>query len=254
MSLRMTLREIVQSTLSSMDSDAVETIGETIESQQIAIVAKETFYEIATYQDIPQHIKMTQLDGLQDLTAPTVMRIPTGCVDIANIKYRHTKNGRVKMEDIDYLHPDDFYNKMWCLDTTADNVGINEFTGDVTLPYRNDQDPCYWTTFDDEHIIFDSYNKEISDTLFNDASFIRARIIEEFQLEDDYIPDLPAKMFPQYLQQVKELSFFEKKQMANPLEGQKRKRSEHRNRHLVGINDGLDDGIRRRNLGRPRNR
>jgi hypothetical protein len=44
--MKMTLLEIVQSTLSSMDSDAVNNINDTIESTQVAEVAKEVYYEL----------------------------------------------------------------------------------------------------------------------------------------------------------------------------------------------------------------
>ena len=93
--LKRTLLEVVQSTLSSMDSDAVNHIGETAESEQIALLVKEQFIELATYQHVPQFQQLTQLEGLGDPDRPTVMRIPEGATDIADIRYIHRlDNGR----------------------------------------------------------------------------------------------------------------------------------------------------------------
>ena len=250
MSIRMTVRELVQSTLSAMDSDAVEFIGDTIESEQIALVCREVYHEIATYQDIPQFQQLTQLEGLQDTNRRTVMRIPDECTDIYNIRYLRVVNDREVMEDINFVERHIFYDTQWGIDNSNPNVEFNILEGGIRVPYRTDRPPRCWTTFDDEYIVFDAIDRSVDDTLHNDASACLAYIIPEFRIEDDFIPDLPEKMFPQYLQQIKEVAFLEKKQTVNPLEREKRRRSEHRNRHLVSINDGLDNGQQRPIYGR----
>ena len=242
MSSKMTVREIVQSVLSAMDSDAVNHIGDTIESEQIALTVKETYYEMATYQDIPQFQKLMQLEGLQDLNRRTMMKIPKDCTDIGEIRYLRKKNGREIMEPVHFVEKTEFYDRQWAQDTSNANIGFNVLPDNIRIPYRTDKYPTCWTTFDNEYIVFDSIDRSESDTLYNDASICMGYVVPEFRLEDDFVPDLPEKMFPQFLQQIKELAFFEKKQAANPLEREKRQRSEHRNRHLVHINDGLDNG------------
>ena len=43
---KMTLLEMTQNILSAMDSDAVNSIGDTVESLQVADVIVETYYEL----------------------------------------------------------------------------------------------------------------------------------------------------------------------------------------------------------------
>lgn len=255
MSSKMTVREIVQSVLSAMDSDAVNHIGDTIESEQIALIVKETYYEIATYQDVPQFQKLIQLEGLQDLNRRTMMKIPDNCLDIGDVKYLRLKNGREIMEPVRFVEKGQFFEEMWNLDTSNPDVGVNTLPDNIRVPYRTDTYPTCWTTFDDEYITFNAIDITQDDTLHNDASVCMGYMVPEFQMEDDFVPDLPEKMFPQFLQQVKELAFLEHKQSNNPLEREKRKRSEHRNRHLVHIHDGLDNGeARPKSYGRRRGR
>jgi len=250
MSAKMTVRELVQSTLSSMDSDAVDSIGDTIESEQIAMVCREVYYEMATYMDIPAFQKLIQLDGIQNVDQRAMMKIPAGCTDISNLRYMRIQNGRKIMEPVEFLEKDLFYDRQWELDTSKDTVGMNILPDNIQVPYRSDTYPRCWTTFDDCYITFDAIDRSVDDTLHNDASSALGYVIPPFAIEDDHIPALPEKYFPQYLQQIKELSFLENKQMANPLEREKRQRSEHRNRHLGSINDGLDNGPRPQNFGR----
>lgn len=237
-----------------MDSDAVDSIGDTIESEQIALVCRETYYEMATYMDLPAFQKLIQLIGLQDTDRRAMMQIPEDCTDIKNIRYLRVQDGRQIMEPLTFVEKGAFYDNQWAMNTSHTNVDMNILPDNIQIPYRNDRSPRCWTTFDDKYITFDAIDRTVDDTLHNDASSAMGYVIPDFSLEDDHIPALPEKYFPQYLQQIKELCFLEKKQMANPLEREKRHRSEHRNRHLGSINDGLDNGHSPKSFGRQSHR
>jgi hypothetical protein len=144
MSLKMTVLEMVQSTLGAMDSDAVDTLGETIESEQVALVCKEVYQQIAVHLNVPQFKKLTQLNGLSDLSRATVMRLPNEFTDIAEIRYRRKLedgSGRFRMDKIFYVEPDEFLERQLELDTTEAVVGENVLEGNVRVPYYNDRAP-----------------------------------------------------------------------------------------------------------------
>lgn len=246
MSSKKTLLEIVQSTLGSMDSDAVGSIGDTIESEQIAITAQEQFIELATYQIVPQYEQLTQLVGLSDSTRATVMRIPRDATDIRDVRYKRTDaQGRTSFEDVRFVSKDQFLTEQLKLKVWEDNVEENIFDDNVRIPYRNDKYPECWTTFDDEHLVFDSIDKEIQldDTLHNDNSLVLAYIIPEFKIEDNFVPDIPVKLIPQYLNMIKEISSYDQRQIQNEPRTRRAERQGHRNRHFGSITDGADSGF-----------
>jgi len=238
---RKTLLEIVQSTLSSMDSDLVNSIGDTQESEQIALLAQEQYLELATYQRIPQFEQLTQLEGLSDSTRATVMRIPKGATDIADVRYRRVRNdGTEYMESLEQLAKSDFLDEQLRLNQIE--TGTNVLPDNILVPYRIDRGPRCFTTFDDEYIVFDSIDLSVDDTLHSDASMVLAYVVPEFQLEDNFVPPVPLKMLSQYMNMIKEIAHHEQKQYNNPFRTRDSERQGHRNRNFGGILDGLDQG------------
>ena len=64
--MRNTLLQMVQSILSDMDSEAVNSISDTVEAEQVASVIQETFFNIVAARYIPEHrplIKLTSGTG-----------------------------------------------------------------------------------------------------------------------------------------------------------------------------------------------
>ena len=243
-----TLLEIVQSTLGSMDSDLVNTIGETIESEQIAITAQEQFLELATYQRVPQFEVLTQLVGLSDSTKATVMSIPVNATDIKDVRYKKTdSSGNTYFEDVPYVSKEEFLDTQLQLRVGESNVGENVLDGNVRIPYRNDKHPECWTSFDDVTLVFDSIDTIVQgdDTLYNDNSLVLAYIIPEFELNDSFIPQVPVKLFPQYMNMIKEINSYEQRQIPNEVRSRRSERQTHRNRHFASITDGSDQGYTR---------
>lgn len=244
MTLKRTLLQVVQSTLGAMDSDAVDTIGETPESEQIVLIAQEVYTELATYQDIPQFQKVDQMIGMNNTDLASVMQIPDECTDIGVIRYlQHSDSGRVKMERIEYVDKNQFLDSQLCLDTSdTEKVGVNVFDDNIRIPYYKDRNPTCWTSFDDKTIVFDAVHQGFEDTLHNDHSMVIAYVVPDFKLEDDFVIPLPEQMHSQYLAQVKEVAFSEQKQMGNPVQSEKGRRQRRRNWHQIGVNDGLNNG------------
>lgn len=244
---RETLLQIVQSTLSSMDSDAVNHIGETQESEQIALLAKEVFIELATYQRIPQFEELSQLEGLSDSNQPTVMRIPKGSTDIVDVRYRHLLAGQEEpfFREVEFLHKSDFLDMQLRLPLRGvgeEEHGFNILDSGIEVPYITTRGPRYWTTFDNEHVVFDAIDIRCDATMHQDQSLVLAYVIPEFLLEDTFVPPIPLKLISQYRNMIKELASFEQKQLSNQFRTRNAERQRYKNRSFGGINDGADEG------------
>ncbi len=243
--MQKTLIEIVQSTLGSMDSDAVNSITDTIEAEQIAVTAEEQFFTLATYQRIPQFEQITQLVGLADANQATVMKIPDDSTDIKNVRYKHTdSNGYTWFKEMQFLEKDDFLDTQLQLRVGDATVGENIFTGNVNVPYRNDRGPTCWTSFDDEYLVFDAIDTlvQVDTTLTAVNSMVIAYIIPAFTLTDGFIPPVPIKLFPQYMDMIKEINSYEQRQISNEVRTRNADRQGNRNRHFASITDGSDEG------------
>lgn len=249
MSLKKSLLQVVQSVLGAMESDAVDTIGETPESEQVVMIAQEVYEELATYQDIPQFQKVSQMLGSNSVSLATVMKIPADCTDIGIIRYKQfSDSGRVKMERIEYQDKNTFLDSQLCLDTSdTAKVGENVFPDNIRIPYYKDRNPCYWTSFDDETIVFDAVNTNYENTLTNDNSLVISYVVPEFKLEDTFLIPLPDQLQSQYLAQVKEVAFSEQKNIPNQIQSEKSRRQRKRNWHHASSTDGLNNG----NQGEP---
>ncbi len=236
--MKKTLLQLTQDILSAMEDDEVNSIGDTVSSMSVAQVIQNVYEEMITRIDIPGSDFLTVLESLSDVNRPNYLRMPDGIKKVHWIKY----NG----EDVDYLEPKAFVDYVTKRDAGDD---IIDFNG-VTLKIATDADPSYWTSFDDEHIVFDSYNSNSGATLLSVQSVAWAQSIPDLDLADDAIPDLPAHLFPTLLSTAKARCFVHFKQVANAAE-----EASSRQGLVRWQNDQFRDGRVKRtgpNYGKPR--
>lgn len=207
---KMTLLEVVQSVLSSMDSDNVDTLLETEESEQVAMVAKEVYYDLINRHNWSFLKGLIQVAGLGDTDQPTKMQLLSPVREITSVRYMITDVNADDMayREICYLCPEDFLDRIYSRNADADNVikVENDNTDgdlDVRLFIINDKQPEYYTTFNGEHLIFDSYDASIDDTLHETKTAVLGTRIPAWQETETFIPDLPEELFPAYLSDVK---------------------------------------------------
>lgn len=206
---RMTLLKVVQRTLDAMNHDSVNSISDTIESRQIAEEARTVYYELMDREDWPHLIKLMPLEALPGIAYPNYMKIPEDVARIDQIKYEATEYGETRRQfrDVKYLHPQQFLDLVYMRSTDEDNVEeITDVDGTVLL-ILNDIAPTYWTTFDDEHVVFDSYDNEVSDTLLEAKSVVIGKVIPPWTHTDEFIPDMPDQMFSTWIAEVTAAAF-----------------------------------------------
>lgn len=209
----MTLLEIVQSVLSAISSDEVNSINDTVEAYEIACIARDCYADIITERDDwPFMQDKLPLTAMSDVDNPTKMKIPDGVASVQWIKYNKV--------DVKYKTPKEFQD---LLDGREAITGVIDSNG-----YVINRGPLYWTTFDDTHIYFDGYDSAVDTTLQASKSVAMVQKNYTWSMDDGFEPVLPTKMIPAYLAEVKAEAFVSAKQQANPRQERKAKRGRDR--------------------------
>lgn len=217
---RMTLLEIVQRTLDAMNHDNVNSISDTIESRQIADEARVVYYELMDREDWPHLVKLLQLQALPGIAYPNYLKIPEDVVRIDEIKYEATTadDTRRQFRSIEYLEPNEFLDMIYLRNSDDTNITTVDDINGTPLFILNDAPPTYWTTFDDEHVVFDSYDSEVSDTLLEAKSLCLVKQIPTWTESDTFIPDMPDQMFSTFVAEVTAAAFTYWKQGTSPMD------------------------------------
>ncbi len=220
------LLQMTQRILSRIDGDEVNSIADTVEATQIANLIKDIHDDIVDEYDLPHNGDLINLEGLANTSKPTHMRIPEGASLIKWIKY----DNRTNVSDprayatIQYLSPEDFVNLVNARDSTASENQVVLYNANTPLIIRNNAGPTYWTSFDDEYIVFDSFNSAVDTTLQTSKVMSHGYERPELDLEDDAVPDLPENLFSLLRATALSTAFSEYKQEINPKAEQRERR------------------------------
>jgi len=214
---KMTLLEMTQNILSDMDSDEVNSITDTQESLQVATIIKTSYYNIIDGKDFPFLYELFQLDAIGGLTKPTHMKLPETVADLKWIKYNNKKltDTKNKYEKILYKTPEDFLDITDARDSSDSKVQVVVDDSDIRVNVYNDRGPQYFTSFDDENLVFDAYDSVKETNLTNDSTQAYGKLSVAFTLTDLFTPELPVQMFSYLLSEAKSTCFLTLKQMAN---------------------------------------
>ena len=115
-----------------MDSDSVNDIDDTVESQQIAQIVQGCYYEMLGNRNWPHTRKIIQLDASGDTARPNYMRLPENLKEMVFFKYETQKFGDTKivLTDVKYKHPDEFLHYISARNSDNTEVDvIEDFNG-----------------------------------------------------------------------------------------------------------------------------
>jgi hypothetical protein len=205
MAIKKTLLEIVQSILSDMDSEDVNTISDTLEAQQIAGVVEDTFYNIVATRDIPEHHSLIKLTALSDTSYPTHFIFPDNVKAITGLWYDKSALGTLEYGDIKWVAPETFLSRTD--GRSSDYVSVADKSAGTNLRIGTAQMPTFYTSFDDEYIVMDSYDNTVDTTLTSSKIRAMGSTIPVFSQTDAYVPDLDATMFPYLIAESKSVCF-----------------------------------------------
>lgn len=242
--MKYTLLELTQTILSSMDSDEVNSINDTVESQQVVGIIKTVYDDIISRSELESNKVPFNLTPSGDSAKPVLMTKPDNIDHVHWIKYNCILNGNVipVWVDMVYLPFMDFLDYTHAYNTTETFVGSFVYSAEgfvTTFTYRNDTAPHYYTTFDDNTVIFDAYNNTVDTTLQSSKTLCYGSKKTSFTASDTFIPALQPSQFALLLNEAKSLAWAELKQTAH----QKAEVTAHRNwRHLQKSRQNIPDG------------
>lgn len=250
---RLTLLQIVQSTLSDMDSDEVNSINDTLESLQVAQIAKDTYFHLMSKRDWPHLQQLFLLDSVSDSSRPNYLQLPSNIHEMETLKYNKRKSAdtRDKYQEVIYMYPDSFMLKQNELNES--NTNVTQVTDSTGVKYNifNDRPAEYWTSFDDEYVVFDSYDVAMESSLQGSKTQCNGKIEPVWSAVDVFVPDLPTEAFPLLLSEVKSSAFLVLKQVTNEKAEQ---RSQSQQRRLSRKSWRTKGGVRYPNYGRKTNK
>ncbi len=240
---KLSVLDIVQDIMSDMNSDDVSSITDTVESMQVAQIVKSTYMDMMSRKNWEHLKQLTKLQASGTPARPTHMKVQEDIKEVISVNYNKQKSTQTapRWREVQWLSPDDFLRYTNGRSTDSANiVQVEDVTG-VALIIKNDAAPAYYTSFDDEYVVFDSYDSNIETTLQNSKTQVSAYIMPTFVLSDTHIPDLPAEMFSVLLAEAKSVSFARIKQMPDAkAEQQSRKGMSWASQRSFQINGGWD--------------
>lgn len=217
-----------------MDSDEINSIDDTVESQQVVEIVKTVYDDIISRGDLNSNKTLFNLVASTDPTKPILMARPDGIDRMDWLKYDSQKLGDVvpnwvMMEYlsvdafIDYMHQ---WNQNYTYIQQFDHL-VNSYT--IRFTFRNDTAPRFYTSLDDTTIMFDAFDNTVDSTLQSSKTIGYGFKTTNFVRSDDFVPELLPQQFQLLINEAKSLAWTELKQTAHP----KAEQSARRNwRHL----------------------
>lgn len=246
--MKYTLLELSQIIASSMDSDEFTSINDTTESYQIAQVIRTTFYDLANQGHFPEHMVLFNLLETSAAT-PTRMTLPTDINSLKWLKYNveDLVNTDQQWEILRPLSLEDFTFRMHQLNESATDVDTYNLTigsSTISILLINDKAPEFYTTYDDNSIIFDSYDSTTETFLRTIKTEGYGRKIQTFSMYDSFTPTLDEDQFALLLQESKSLAWAELKQTPHAKAEQSARRhkiSQQINKKAIKIYKSFDE-------------
>lgn len=200
--MKTTLLQVVQSILSDMDSEDVNSISDTIEAQQIASVVEDTYFNLIAAREIPEHKTLLKLTGLSDVSKPTHMSYPSDVKYIERLEYNVGNLLEKDYRVIPFVEPLEFLDRM----DEKDKL-VTTLNDSVEIFVKTDEHPSYYTSFDDEFIVMNAHKSDDDQTL--NASKVRAygSVYPTFSRTDGHIIDLDNTFMPLLLAEAKSVCF-----------------------------------------------
>lgn len=194
-----TLLYTVQRVLEKLNLDPVNSISDSEDALLISREAETTFYDMLSRGEWKSTLELLRVDAVSSLNSPTVMRLPDNVIKITSVRYDCTYPDKQKdVREIVFLEPEEFLSWSFSLNSTKDNVVACEVNG-RTLLVEADRMPMYYTSFDNEHIVFDAYDKDIEDTVNASKTLCYGQAEPSWLEEDMFVIPLQSNLYSLYL-------------------------------------------------------
>lgn len=247
--MKLTLLEMVMRVLNAADGDEINSISDTIEALETATDIQTVYYDIIGRKDWQFLRVLTTLNSVGDSEKPTHLLIPenTSKIEVLNYNKRQAVGGRNLYSEVYYKYPDEFLIYTNGRDATQPQYDEITDVNGAKFVIKNDAQPTYFTSFDDEYIIMDAYDGDVENTL--QGSQTQAVIFKHpvWSVDDNFTPELPAEMFPMFLAEC--MSFKLAKEENRLIQKTEQTAGRHQ-RHLSQTHGVVQGGVRLPDYGR----
>lgn len=243
--MKLTLLDITQRVLESISSDSVDSIGDTDEATEVAYIVRDVYLDMLATRDWPHLQKTSTLTSLGNTSKPTHFDIPEDTQEILleSVRYNVSEDSTPQWKLLKYLEPNDFLTLSNSRAADDNAVAVSD---NITLYILDNAAPTYWTTFDNTHVILDSYDADVENTTQTSKIQCILQYSPDFLIEDDFIPDLPDRWFATLLAESKSVAAVQIAQEAN----QKAEQQARRSRGFGSRNSSVYQFTRRPDYGR----
>lgn len=212
--MKQSLLDMVQEILSDLNSDNVNSISDTIEAQQVAMIIKRTYLNMMSDRVWPHTGSLFKLTPSSNSARPTHMKMEDDVAEILWVKYNVFSLGKEdSYGDVTYLRPEMFIDYSMARNPTHANVtSVMDIHG-TPLFINTDSHPTYFTTFDDEWLVFDSYDSQVDSTLQASKTQVFGYKQPVFTVADEFVPDVPNKAWAYFMAEAKAACFLKIKEV-----------------------------------------
>ena len=247
---KQTLLEIVKDIANDIDTDEVNSINDTTESQQIAKIVKSTYEAIMSNRNWPHTARLVRMSSSTDNTKPNIMTFNENIKELISVYYNKAKRGetRLRYEAVKYIEPDDMLRVFYGRNSNNDTVDVIT-DGNQVYIIQNNKAPDYFTSFDDNTLVFDSYDRAVDSILQTSKTQVRAYVTPIFVMRDDYIPDLPEEAFSFLIEEAKSKAAYK---IAQKPDEKAEQESRRQNQWLSRKDWRVNGGVKYQRYGRGR--
>jgi len=247
--MKLSLLELTQDVLNAIEGAEANTISESVESVQVAADIRYVYYDIIGRKDWQFLRKLKSFESVGDINKPTHLLIPDKTSKMEFLLYNKQKQGsaRTFFKPINYRYPDEFLISVNGRDNTLPNYDVITDYDGVRFTIRNDAHPTFFTSFDDKRIVLDAYDSRIESTIQGTNTQASLFIHPVWEIDDDFVPELPAEMFAYFLAECMTYALAKKDDQIIQKTEQTARR--HQN-HLSQTHGVVQGGVRYQNYGR----
>lgn len=191
--MKYTLLGIIQRVASEIKSDEITELDETIEAIDIRNEVQNTFDDLMStweWEFLKHHPR--KLDAMSP-AQKVKLAIPTDVKHIEKLMYnaRNSVGGEPVFKNLTYLKPHEFHELVLKrqLGTNVEEVDVGD---GVAIRVYNDQEPSYFTSYDEVTVVFDAYLKAVDASGIDPAkTAVIATLVLSAGSTGDWSPAVP---------------------------------------------------------------